>query len=177
MKETNRMQNLSDEQLWSEYVDGSGEALDELRNRHEEALFRYLLLSLDDMETAARALGQVFCVAAEYQQQPDGFKSIRCWLYAIATQNVCPAFVPQQHGIMDFVDELRQKEPSNRDEKIRRALIDMQRSLRQPFLLMTIGGLNLSETARACRFPEKKTRDLISKAYQRLAKSGLFEEE
>lgn len=168
---------LDDDQLWAEYVDGSDGAFTEIRNRYQEPIWRYLLLSGQDQRGAAQALGQILCHMATHRRHMEGFSSVREWIFAIATQQVVPAHVPEEDGLMDFVAELKQGEPETRAERMRRAIGDMQRRIRQPFLLFTVFGLSIPEAARACRFPEEKTAQHIELAYRRMARSGLSREE
>jgi DNA-directed RNA polymerase specialized sigma24 family protein len=161
--------SLSDEALWEEYVDGSGEAFDEIRERYQNSIFQYLLLSGTDLRTAAEALGQILCQAATYRRHFEGFPSLKSWLFAIATQQAVPAHVPEQEGLIDFISELRHGEPSNREEKLRRALRDVRRDVRQPFLLVAAFGLDIAEAARACRFRPETTVKKVERGYREVA--------
>ncbi|MFW5923877.1 MAG: RNA polymerase sigma factor [Planctomycetota bacterium] len=159
----------SDETLWAEYLDGSESAFRRLQQRYEEPIFRYLQLSGLDPKDAAQALGQVLCHIATYRRQPEGFGSIREWFYAVATQKVVPAHVPDEDGLADFLSQIKEGRPESASDRFRRALDGMQRKIRQPFLLVTLAGLSTQEAARACRFRPGTTERRIELAYRRLS--------
>lgn len=162
-------QSLSDEALWAEYVDGSDAAFDEVRRRYQEPLFRYLLLSGTELRTASQALGQILCHASLHRRRLEGFDSLKGWLFAIATQQAVPAHVPEQEGLMDFISQMKRGEPTSPEDNLRRALFDVRRDLRQPFLLVAVFGLSIAQAARACRFPPDQTAHKLKRAYREIS--------
>jgi DNA-directed RNA polymerase specialized sigma24 family protein len=147
------LQHLSDEALWLSHAAGGDAAFPEVRRRHEGALFRYLQLSLGDVRAAAETLGKVLRLARAYRRPYDGFDSLRGWLFAVATQAAVPAHVPQEEGLSQMVADLKRPRPKAVEDALKRALADMHREVKQPFLLVMVMGLPLAEAARACRFP------------------------
>ncbi len=172
--ETNQVTERSDEELWSDYIDGSEEAFIELRSRYRDSIFRYLLLSGIDTRDAAQMLGQIFCYMAAYRERPEGFDSIKEWIFAVTTQQALPAHVPDEQGFIGFIRELNDGQPTSQLERARRDLNDMQRDIRQPFLLVAVFGLGIEEAARACRFRPDKTAAKVELGFRRLAGSNSF---
>lgn len=171
------LRDLSDESLWKAYVDGHDEAFAEVRRRYQGLLFRYLALSLNDVRAAAQQLGTVLCMAAAWRKPYEGFDSLKGWLLAVATQQVVPAHWREDHGLTEFLTDLKRREPVSAAEQIRHALADMKREERQPFLLVVAGGLSIAEAAKACRFTPDHTVRLIARACREFARSGVFSKE
>ena len=171
------LQHLSDEALWLSHAAGGDEAFSEVRRRHEGALFRYLQLSLGDVRAAAETLGQVLRLARAHRRPCEGFDSLRGWLFAVATQAAVPAHVPQQEGLSQMVADLKRPPPRAVEDALRRALADMQREVKQPFLLVMVMGLPLAEAARACRFPVHQAARRVLRACGELARLATLPKE
>ena len=171
------LSHLPDEALWQAHVAGLDAAFSEVRRRYQDKLLRYLVLSLGDVHAAAQQLGRVLRAASDYREPLHGFDSLKGWLFAVATQGATPANAGHEEGFLDFLSEFRQGEPHSRQERILRALRDLRREHRQPFLLVTVAGLSLPEAAKACRFTVERTRGALARAYQQLAGSVVFAEE
>ena len=165
------LEKLSDEELWSAYVAGSCEAFSEVRRRHQDALFRYLVLSLSDVGAAAVALARVLGLAAAYRKPYEGFDSLKVWLFAIATQQAASPQTREEQGLTQFISELRRPDANGRQEMLMRALADMQRDIKQPFLLVTGAWLSVSEAAKACCYTVERTRRCVERAYKEISAS------
>ena len=165
-----------DDALWRAYVEGDDDAFAEVRRRYQPLLFRYLALSLSDLRQAAQHLGRVLTLVAAWRRPHEGFDSLKGWLLAIATQQVVPTHHREDPGLFDFLSDLRRSEPHDAEARARCALADMRREERQPLLLIVVGGLGLSEAARACRFRPERTARLVERAARELARSGVFPE-
>jgi DNA-directed RNA polymerase specialized sigma24 family protein len=145
------LDTLSDDALWAAYVSGRDEALDEVIRRHGPELLRYLHLSLGDPARALEELGRSVCRAAAWRRPYEGFDSLRGWLLAVATQVSTPAAASHEEGLKEMLDDLRRGEPGTDQEALRRAVCDLRRDLRQPFLLTVVLGLSAAEATKACR--------------------------
>ena len=164
----------SDEDLWRAYVEGEDAALDGLIRRHTEDLFWYLFLSTGQQQTAGRHLMRTWDLVASYRGEFDGFDSFKSWLYAVATQNAVPANHPEDMGLTELVNEMTRGGPIDRRAEIFFRIGDLRRHLRQPFLLVTVAGLNIAEAAKACNFTRERTLKFLEKAYRRLSRSPEF---
>ena len=168
------LSDLPDEALWQAYVDGADEAFAQVRRRYQQDLFRYLVLSLSSTALAARELGRVLAGAAAFRRPPQGFDSLKGWLFAIATQGASPAHAGHEEGLLDSMKELARTESGTRHERVLLALRDLRRADRQPFLLVTVAGLSFAEAARACRFSVERTRRAVARAYRQLTGAEVF---
>ncbi len=166
-----------DEELWASFVDGDDEALRALARRYRHELFWYLLLSTGTQQSAAEHLMNVWDILARYRRPYEGFEDFRSWLYAVATQNAVPATHPEQLGLMDLIEDLKRGQARTRRGRLFFELTDLTRPVRQPLLLVTVGGLNIDQAARACNFTRRKTEACLEKACRFLRRSGLFEGE
>jgi len=167
----------NDEELWASFVDGDDEALRELARRYRDELYWYLLLSTGAQQGAAQHLMNVWDILARWRRPYEGFGSFRNWIYAVATQNSVPATHPEPLGLMDLVNDLKRGKASTRRGRLFFQLTDLTRAVRQPFLLVTLGGLSIQETAAACNFTHRKTVACLEKACRFLRRSGMFEGE
>ncbi|MFO7959306.1 MAG: hypothetical protein R6X33_19660 [Candidatus Brocadiia bacterium] len=177
MSEEVKTPPADDEELWAAFVDGDDEALRELARRYRDELFWYLLLSTGTQQAAAQHLMNVWDILARYRRPYEGFDSFRSWLYAVATQNSVPATHPEPLGLMDLIGDLKRGKARTRRGRLFFHLTDLTRAVRQPFLLATVGGLNIEETAAVCNFTRRKTEACLRKACRFLRRSGLFEGE
>lgn len=164
----------SDEELWDAFVGGDDAALRALMGRYRDELFWYLLLSTGNQQKAAQYLVEVWEVVARHRGAWEGFDSFRSWLYAVATQNSVPATHPEPMGLSDLIGDLKRHAPSSGIGEVFYRVADMRRPFRQPFLLTTVGGLSLAETAKACNFSRKRTIACLEKAYRVMAGSPAF---
>jgi hypothetical protein len=173
----NVLSSVSDEELWKRYVDGSDPAFDEVRRRYEEPLYRYLFLSLHDPSLAAQHLGRILCMIAAHRTPHQDFESLREWIYAVATQQACPAHAPDSDGLTDFVNELKEPEPKGRTERMLLQVGQMRRAIRQPLLLVADVGLSVAAAARACRLTRDQIVRNVETGFRRLGASDPFGEE
>ncbi len=161
----------SDEELWRSFVGGDDAALEALMGRYTDELFWYLLLSTGDQQEAARHLLNVWEIVARHRYPWEGFGSFKVWLYAVATQNALPPTHPEPMGLSHLISDLKRRAPSSGPAEVFYRVVDMQRAMRQPFLLATVAGLSLQETAKACNFTGKRTLALLEKAYRAMSRS------
>ncbi len=177
MTESSSQQELSgptDEDLWAEFVRGRDAALDVLVQRYRTELNWYLVLSTGKQDAAARFLRNVWAQLAAYRRPFEGFESFRSWLYAATTQNSVPATHPEMFGLTDLLDDIKRAEQASRRGKLFFHIRDMAQAVRQPFLLVTVVGLSVTEAAKACNFSVERTWKCLGKAYRRLARTDLF---
>lgn len=168
--------SAADEALWAAFLDGDNEALETLIRRYAKELFWYLLLSTGQRRTAGRHLIRVWNLLARWRRPYEGFETFRNWLYAVATQNCVPPTHPESLGLTELVDDLTRGGPADRRAEVFFRITDLRRHLRQPFLLVTVAGLDLPAAARACNFSQQRTAKFVEKAYRRLARLRLFPE-
>jgi len=168
------LEHLDDTELWSAYVRGNDAAFSEVCRRYRGELYWYLLLSLASPRRAAQRLAEVMGLAAAYRLPYEGFESLKGWLYAIATQSAVSTKEPEELGFADLFEGTRRRKPRTTTERAVYELADLKRQLRQPLLLVTAGGLSISEAARACNFTEEQAAKCIEKALRALSRSGPF---
>ena len=119
---------------------------------------------------------EVVSLAAAWRRPFEGFTSPRAWLFAIATQNFVPPYAREQEGLLDFVQEMKDRKALGEEAMWRRALNDMRREIRQPFLLVAVAGLSIEQTAAACRFSEEQVEKNLAIGYRRLARENASSE-
>ncbi|NLW51649.1 MAG: hypothetical protein GXY85_12530 [Candidatus Brocadiaceae bacterium] len=160
----------SDEQLWAAFVAGQDEALPALERRYRRELYWYLLLSTGKQDAAARALRSTWALLAGWRGAFAGFGSFRTWLYAVATQNTTPATRPETFGLTDLLDDLKRTERTTERARLFFRVVDIDRALRQPFLLATLAGLSVEDAALVCNFSVERTRHCLARAYRTMAR-------
>jgi DNA-directed RNA polymerase specialized sigma24 family protein len=165
---------MTDEELWDAYVAGEDDALGSLVERHNGVLFWYLLLSTGRQRPAAQHLFRTWELLARWRRPFAGFGSFKGWLYAVATQNCVPAGHPEGLGLTELMEDLGRGEAAGRAGEVFFRIADMQRHVRQPFLLVTVAGLSIPEAAAACNFTETDTARRVETAFRRLAGTRLF---
>ncbi|MFO8008520.1 MAG: hypothetical protein R6V05_12385 [Candidatus Brocadiia bacterium] len=165
----------SDEELWDAYCAGDEQALRALVGRYRDDVYWYLLLSTGRPDEAARHCIQTWVLAARHARPVEGFGSFRAWLFAVATQNTVPPTHPETFGLSDLVAEVRRGPPDSDRGRMMTRLIEMHRRLRQPLLLVTIGGLDVENAAQACNYTVERTVRALERACRMLARSGLCE--
>ncbi len=171
------LKELSDEELWERFVAGRDAAIEVLVSRYRDELCWYLLLSMGRQDAAATCLRDVWALLAAYRRPFDGFGSFKSWLYAAVTQHCVPATHPDVLGLTILLDDLGRVGRRSRRARLFYSITDMKRSIRQPFLLVTVAGLSPAEAARACNFTIERTWRSVEMAYRRLARTGLFNRE
>ena len=173
----NPVRDLADDALWLAYVEGRDEALNEVRRRYEADLMRYLQLSLQDAKAALQQLAHVLALVVRHRASFDGFDSLRGWLLAVATQTAAPAHARQDDGLMDFLNDLKRRQPVTDQEALQHALANVRHDVKQPFLLVMAMRLPLAEAAKACRSTEERTAGAVLRACRELTGLPAFRKE
>ena len=166
-------QGPTDEELLSRFVEGDREALGELVRRYERPLFSYLVRMLGERTAAEDAFQQVCLRLVRGADSYDPGRSVRPWLYAIAT-NVCrrqgarrsrrrtvPLDSPADEEGLGALPEPSAQTPSPVEVAERRELAQLVREAvealtehqQEVFVLYQYQGLKYVEIARAVGRP------------------------
>jgi len=161
---------VSDEDLWDEFVSGDAGAAEVLAERYGDELYWYLFLSMGDQQRAAQGLLRTWELACDFRRSFEPFESFRSWIYAVATQNSVPATQSDMTGLVDLLDDVRRKPVLPRRGDVFFGIRDMLRWVRQPFLLVTVAGLTVRQTAWACNFTEDKVLRALAEGCRQLGR-------
>ena len=153
------MRDSSDAELVTRAQRGEVNAIGRLYDRHQESIFRYLWLRLDDRQLAEDLTGDVFMrmldALPRYRMQGLPF---RAWLYRIAHNLLVDYFRKMNHQTavpLEVVEEQRADDDPDQTieqiqltERLRAALLHLEPTQSEVLALRFLAGLSLQETAQ-----------------------------
>jgi RNA polymerase sigma factor (sigma-70 family) len=180
----------SDEELLRRFAAGQASAFDQLYQRHELRVFRYLLRNLRNRAVAEDALQETwFAVAREAQRYRPGSARFTTWLFTIANHRMIDALRAARHTVAWEAAEQMQPAvaiaggpgaggpytaalASEQLDALLRALAQLPEEQRQAFLLQQEAELSVEEIAAVCgcsfetaksrlRYARSKLRELL----------------
>jgi RNA polymerase sigma-70 factor (ECF subfamily) len=153
------MHASSDAELVTRAQRGEVNAIGRLYDRHQESIFRYLWLRLDDRQLAEDLTGDVFMrmldALPRYRMQGLPF---RAWLYRIAHNLLVDYFRKMDHRAavpLDAVEDQRADDDPDQTieqilltERLQIALLHLEPTQSEVLVLRFLAGLSLQETAQ-----------------------------
>lgn len=97
--------SASDEQLYSDFVHGNNEALDELLVRHKEGLVWFIFGIVKDLNDAEDLMMDTFALLIAKKPRFNNISSFKTWLYGIG-RNLARTHVRKKQLASDKVDEM-----------------------------------------------------------------------
>jgi len=145
----------SDRELIQRFQQGDPEALGELYDRHQESIFKFILVRVSDPQTAEDLTGEVFTnVIARLPDTP--IHNFRAWLFRIARNQVIDHYRGKEGSAMTSLDdaEIRAADrPASTVEQrlmlehVQHALAGLEATQRDVVILRFLVGLSLQEVA------------------------------
>lgn len=190
-----RPTNATDEQLVARFQSGQRDAFGELVRRYEGELFGYLRRYVGNSELAADVFQNTFLLVFTKAHQFEPGRSVRPWLYAIATNQAIDAMRRQarhqvarldarldnaDHSELDdggqLVHYLQSDEPgpldqleaAERRQLVRDSVEQLPDFLKQVVVLTFYQGLKQSEIAEALAIPVGTVKSRMHTALARM---------
>jgi len=190
---TDSWADRSDEQLLLGYrTNGDRRAFGELVQRYERELFSYLRNYLGDEQTAEDVFQQTFLQIHLKCDRFDASRTVRPWLYTVAThqaidmqrrnrrhrmasldRRLSAADDDQASGLLDVLegdgdDPSDRAEQLERHEAVREAVSELPEPVRQVVLLVYFQGLKYREAADVLDIPVGTVKSRLYAAVQKL---------
>lgn len=186
-------QELSDEALMSRYLDGDGDAFEELLERHGKRIYNFILRQTGDRSLAEDLVQEAFLRVVHRAESFRRQAKFTTWLYTIA-RNLCidharkakhrrhlaldATLRRDESGGATLLDRVEAPNPGPdveaRDRRFRgalgRALEALPAEQREVFVMRELDGLKFREIAEVVGIPENTV-----KSRMRYALKGLRE--
>jgi len=169
----------TDEALLAQLAAGDPAALRELYERHEAALFAYLLRLLGDREAAAEALQETLVTAWRRAETFAGRSSVRTWLCAIARRQALRRRQGQHRELTDAaqLEALPALEPGPEERALAAAsaqelgavFVRLSLAHQEVLTLAVIDELTYAEIAEVLSVPVGTVRSRLHLAKRKLA--------
>lgn len=174
----------SDGELAALCLAGRQEAFAEIMRRHKEPIYRLIRSYIGDGEEAVDLVQDCFISAFKALDRYDQARPFRAWLSRIAI-NKCRDWARRRavrrmlistsptSQAVDVPDPAPRADEAVGDrqefERLRQAIADLPRTLKEPLILRTIEGLSQTETALVLRISEKSVETRLYRARKKLA--------
>lgn len=176
---------LSDGELASLSVVGRDVAFTEIVRRHRGLLYRLVLANIGDADEALDLVQETFVSAHLALKRYDPERPMRAWLAAIAI-NKCRDWgrrraVRKLFSFSSPIDPVIENIPDDRPgqdalaqdrqelQRLRRAIVGLPMSLREPIVLHAIEGMSQAEAATVLAITEKAVETRLRRARIKLA--------
>jgi RNA polymerase sigma-70 factor, ECF subfamily len=160
----------------------TNQLLEQLFQEHSDAIYRYILLMVNDREEAEDLMQEVFIKALKGLHSFKGESSYKTWLYAIA-RNIIYDRSRKRKALLAVSDLLHSEKPVELPHEILekketvqllyRALLHLKLPYREIIILRKIKGYPIQDTAEILGWSEAKVKTTLHRAIQALKKELL----
>ena len=174
------LEDLSDEALLREHLNGTTSAYQILMRRHEERIFGLVLRMTGDRSDALEATQDTFIAAFRQAAKFRGESSFGTWLYRIGINAArdllrknqrLPEPIADPSDKEEVVDERRLEDAVIGRIDLARALARLSEEYRQAVVLHDLGGVPYEEIAAIAEIPIGTVKSRISRGRRMLAQA------
>lgn len=169
---------LNDEELYSRYLDGDNDAIDELLVRHKEGLIWFLFGVVHNMDDAEDLMMDTFALLLTKHLKFKNNSSFKTWLYSIG-RNLASNYIRKKKS--DLTDDIEQYElpesvtegstaflEKERNNELYHALGKLPADYAEVLYLLYFAEMSVEEAAKVMKRSAKQIYNLTERAKNKL---------